>query len=202
MVSQWGKTTAQQWIDQNNVQGYLEFFDSKTNKWIKPEKVKDSNNLKQFVHWKWNDINKNYYNDGTPVYDLSDISNYKVIRLISWMSSPYLLPAYNFFGIQTPLKYGTILAGTKDAVLFRESNTAIPTLVYAKYSDFDYTVPRHYFDYYKAKFNNEQQILFVHYSGIRNQHDQYRTLYEGERVRFERKHGVHGLYARNVRVIN
>lgn len=50
--------------------------------------------------------------------------------------------------------------------------------------------------------NNEEQILFVHYSGIRNQHDQYRTLYEGERVRFERKHGVHGLYARNVRVIN
>lgn len=138
VVSQWGQnsTSAQQHLNQNDVQGYLEFFDSKKNEWIKPEKVKDNNNLKYFVHWNYS--NKNPFNDGTPVYDLSDISNYKVIRLISWMSSPYLLPAYNFFGIQTPLKYGTILAGTKDAVLVRESNTEIPTLVYAKYSDFDY----------------------------------------------------------------
>jgi len=50
--------------------------------------------------------------------------------------------------------------------------------------------------------NNEHQVLFVHYSAIRNQHDEYRTLYEGERVRFERKHGARGLYARNVRVIH
>ena len=48
----------------------------------------------------------------------------------------------------------------------------------------------------------DTRIFFVHYSSIRGAQDEFRTLIEGERVRFEDKLGAHGLYARNVRHIH
>ncbi|MDO4178101.1 MAG: cold shock domain-containing protein [Phascolarctobacterium sp.] len=50
--------------------------------------------------------------------------------------------------------------------------------------------------------NYEDQVFFVHYSSIRTHNDFYRTLNVGDKVRFERKQGERGLYARNVRILN
>lgn len=50
--------------------------------------------------------------------------------------------------------------------------------------------------------SNDEQIFFVHYTAIRNSHSEYRTLNDGDRVRFEHKNGVNGKYARNVRVLH
>ena len=50
--------------------------------------------------------------------------------------------------------------------------------------------------------SKDDQVFFVHYSAIRNSHNEYRKLSDGARVRFDHKYGANGKYARNVRVLH
>ncbi|MEJ2248818.1 MAG: cold shock domain-containing protein [Candidatus Lokiarchaeota archaeon] len=48
---------------------------------------------------------------------------------------------------------------------------------------------------------SEEDDIFVHYSAISGPDDEYKTLYEGDKVEFEIVEGEKGLQASNVEVV-